>query len=203
MITELKGALWAQMIAEGKSGHGAMPWECDNPIPRLMQATLALLERFPAGTSDEWAITVSPTELTGSDAFNRVPGEASCILDVRFPADICRSAADALAHLSRFLPAHCRLEMIVSADPLHTDPETPMVQRIKRIAEEVIGRPVLLGREHGSSDARSFGAHGIPAFLYGPTGGDLHGATEWASIPSLLQHVEINRRLLRELSVKD
>ena len=200
MVTELKGALWARLIAEGKSGHGAMPWECENPVPLLMHATLSLLERFPAGTADDWTMTVSPTQLVGSDTFNRVPGAAGCTLDVRFPAEQFATAPGALAYLSSFLPPRCRLDMIVTADPLHTDPAHPMVQRVKRIAEAVLGTQVPLGREHGSSDARSFGAHGIPAFLYGPIGGDLHGEAEWASVPSLLQHVEMNKRLLQELS---
>jgi acetylornithine deacetylase/succinyl-diaminopimelate desuccinylase-like protein len=75
-----------------------------------------------------------------------------------------------------------------------------MVLRIKRLADAVTGVSNPITREHGSSDARCFVAAGIPAFLFGPVGGDLHGANEWVSLRSLEQQVEINRRLLAELS---
>jgi succinyl-diaminopimelate desuccinylase len=200
LITELKGGAWSTLIAEGTSGHGALPWLSDNPIQKLAGAITALRDAFPTGTESDWRITVTPTQLQGSDAFNRIPGTARCTLDIRYPPELCADHLEAVAIVQKALPPGCRLEPLVSAEPLHTDPDHPMVRRIRRLAEEVTGAPVAIGREHGSSDARSFGSNGIPAFLYGPTGGDLHGGAEWVSLPSLRDHVEINRRLLAELS---
>ncbi len=199
LVTELKGAMWARLVAEGASGHGAMPWSADNPVPLLMKTVLLLLEKFPPGTEKDWRMTISPTMLDGSDAFNRIPGEASCLLDIRFPRSVHATPADALAELTALLPPGCRLLPVETAEALWTDPEHPMVKLIHRLAEEVTGGPVRLSREHGSSDARTFASQGIPAFLYGPIGGDLHGANEWISVGSLREHVELNRRLLKEL----
>jgi succinyl-diaminopimelate desuccinylase len=201
IVTELKGGVWASLVAEGRSGHGALPWLSDNAVYRLADAIAILREAFPAGTESDWRMTVTPTQLTGSDAYNRVPGTARCTLDIRYPPEVSADHEGALALVAGKLPSGCRLEPIIWAEALRTDPENPMVRRILRLAEEVTGRRVEIGREHGSSDARSFGSNGIPAFLYGPDGGDLHGAQEWVSVPSLLQHVEINKRLLAELSV--
>ena len=200
MVTELKGAVWAMLTADGTAGHGALSWECDNPVWRLTQALAALQAAFPPGGPDDWQMTVTPTQLHGSDALNRIPAMASCTLDIRFPPELCATPDEALAIVRTHLPERCRLETIVTADPMRIDPAHPMVQLVHRLAEETTGEPVGIGREHGSSDARSFAARGIPAFLFGPKGGDLHGEAEWVSVSSLAQHVTFNRRLLQELS---
>ncbi len=202
IVTEIKGAVWVRLVAEGSSGHGAAPWACDNPVPLLLRAVESVMRAFPPGRSGDWRVTASPTMLNGSDAINRVPGEASCVIDMRFPSAVAASPEAALELLRPHLPPKCRLEIVETAHPLCVDSAHPMVSRIKRLAEEVTGTPVAIGREHGSSDARSFGKRGIPAFLYGPEGGDLHGAAEWVSIPSLRQHVILNSRLLEELFVE-
>ncbi len=198
IVTELKGALWAKLTATGTSGHAAMPWKSDNPVPRLMDAVRQLTSRF--SIEGDWQVTVTPTQLFGSDAFNRIPGEASCVLDVRFPPEIWKTPSDALSALSALMPKDCRIAEVEHGDCVYCDPEHPMVLLMQRIGTAVTGVSVPVLREHGSSDARFFTARGIPAFLYGPVGGDLHGAKEWVSIASLEQHVEINRRLLKELS---
>lgn len=199
IVVEHKGVVWADLTVRGKGTHGALPWEGENPVPLLAEALLKLTAAFPPGTAEDWRVTVSPTKLTGSSARNVVPSEAQCALDIRFPPEVCPTADDALALVSRHLPSSVQLTATLTANPLKTDPQHPMVQRVKRIAEEVMGSPVPIGREHGASDARFFQDFGIPAFLYGPTGGGLHSSDEWVSIPSLFDHREISRRLLAEL----
>lgn len=200
IVTELKGALWLRITAHGRSGHGALPWKSDNAVPKLLHGIEVLLKAFPAPKDEQWGITVTPTQLTGSDAPNRIPAEAGCMLDVRFPSSVCATPDEAFALIARHLPSDCRAEAVKKLPPASCDSSLPMVQLFKRIGEEVTGAPVEFFREHGSSDVRYFTERGIPAFLYGPRGGDLHGAKEWVSVKSLEQHVEINRRLLRYLS---
>lgn len=200
IVTELKGAVWFTLTASGRSGHAAMPWMSENPVPLLMDAVAALQRKFPQPSSATWDITLTPTMLSGSDAQNRIPDRASCILDVRFPPTVCKTPEDVLALLSKELPVGCSLSIRESASPMECDPQHPLVLQIKRIADAVTGRSIPIGRDHGSSDARFFTTRGIPAFLYGPVGGDLHGAGEWVSVKSLGEQVEVNRRLLRELA---
>ncbi len=199
IVTELKGALWARLVAEGKGGHSAYPWKSENPVPKLFEGIRILQEKFPPGDDSDWFVTVTPTQLRGSDAMNRIADEVSCTLDIRFPPSIIATPEKALSVISASLPAGFRVEQVEFADPMYCSPDHPMVQTIRRIAQDVTGAPVPIRRECGSSDARAFTARGIPAFLYGPTGGDLHGATEWVSMKSLEEQVEINRRLLTEL----
>ncbi len=203
IVTELKGAVWATLVAEGTAGHGALSWECDNPVWKLTEALTMLRAAFPPGGPDDWRMTVTPTQLAGSDALNRIPAQTECTLDIRFPPELCKTPDAALDIVRDHLPARCRLDAIVTADPMRIDPAHPMVRLVHRLAEETTEETVGIGREHGSSDARSFAARGIPAFLFGPKGGDLHGEVEWTSLSSLRQHVRFNQRLLQELRKHD
>ncbi len=200
LVHEFKGVLAARLSIMGKSGHGSTPWDCDNPVWHLADALAIVRQRFPQGTDDDWQMTVTPTELKGSDAFNRIPARADATLDIRFPASVARTLKEALAIVKRELPAHCSLKVIHGGGPLHTDPAHPMITLYRSIAEEVTGGEVRVGREHGSSDARSFSERGIAAFLHGPRGGNLHGEREWVSVTSLREQIEIGRRWLRALS---
>lgn len=200
IVIEHKGVLWANLKAEGKGCHGALPWEGENPIPLLAEALRSIAKAFPCGSQDDWKLTVTPTRLSGSDAHNKVPDEAVCGLDIRYPPEDFSSPEEVLEEVRTTLPKGCTLELVLTTPPLQTDGNHPMVQRMKMISEEVLGKPVKLGREHGASDARYFSAAGIPSFLNGPVGGGIHGKDEWVSMKSLLQHYEINRRLLHELT---
>ncbi len=198
IIVEHKGVIWADLIADGRGGHSALPWDAMNPISVLAEAVTSLRAAFPEGNSKEWRMTVTPTMLEGSLARNQIPASARCSLDIRYTEE--EGEEYALQRVQAVLGKGMRLEKRVSASPLKTDPNHPMVKRVKSIAEEVTRESVPIEREHGATDARYFGEAGIPAFLYGPLGGGLHASDEWVSISSLLEYYEISMRLLRELS---
>jgi succinyl-diaminopimelate desuccinylase len=200
IVAEHKGVVWAELIAKGTGGHGAMPWESDNPIWKLSEALQILHKHFPSGKESDWQVTVSPTSLQGSNARNQVPHTARCGIDIRYPQSLCGSAEEAMSLVREKIPQDCTLQEVLSASPLKTDPDHPAIKLVKSLAEEVEGRSVDIIREHGGTDARYFGEVGIPAFLYGPVGGDLHGTNEWVSIPSLIDQYEINRKLIKKFS---
>lgn len=199
IVVQHKGAVWARLHAHGKGGHGAMPCKAKNPVLLLAQAIAALDKAFPPGIPSDWRVTVTPTELFGSSAQNVIPATVSATLDIRYPTEIAASAADAIALVAKHLPEGCTLTEHVAAHPLATPPDHPLVLLMQRIAQEVMGEKVAIGRTHGASDARNFWKAGIPAFLYGPLGGELHADGEWVSLPSLAQHVEVNARFLDRL----
>lgn len=199
IVVEHKGAVWSRLEATGKGSHGAWPWEGKNPVQMLAHAIDILAKEFPPGKSDEWRVTVSPTEIHGSDARNKIPDTAACTLDIRFPPSICPTEDDAVALVRKHLPKGCTITPLVIAGPLKTDRKHPMVQQYKKIAEKICGTQLHMGMEHGASDARFFQDFGIPAFLHGPVGGDLHNTDEWVSVKSLVHHYEISRAWMKEL----
>lgn len=201
IVTEHKGGIWADLIAHGRGAHAGLPWEGENPIFLLAEAISMIQKAFPAGSASDWHITVSPTKLQGSDAKNKIPDVARCSLDIRYPGTAYSSADAALADIIRILPDGCSMEVSVTLDPLSTDANHPMVRRVQRLACDVVGEKISIGREHGATDARHFSTVNIPAFLYGPMGGALHQDDEWVSMRSLLHQYEISWKLLQELSL--
>jgi len=199
IVTEHKGVVWGDLTASGQGGHGSMPWESTNPIPLLMKALEILAKEFPSGTETDWQITVTPTQLEGSDARNKIPDVARCGLDIRYPKSICNSEKEVLSLIQKVLPEGCVVSAARSASPHWTDPNHPLVQLFKDTAELVIGKNVEIGKEHGGTDARYFGERNIPAFLYGPEGGNLHGANEWVSVSSLQKHIDLYTTLFSRL----
>lgn len=203
IVVEHKGVVWAEIVATGKGGHSAMPWEADNPLFTLSKALTHLQKVFPPGSDADWHITVTPTMLQGSEARNQIPATATCGVDIRFPASICSSASDALKIVEGELSEGCTIREILHAHPLQTDDKHPLVLLIKELAEEVEGKTVDVRKEHGCTDARFFSELGIPAFLYGPEGGDLHGAREWVSLSSIIHQYILYRRLFEALQETD
>lgn len=201
IVVEQKGMIWARLFASGRGGHGASPWATDNPNRKLVDTIMRLNKAFPPGSDDDWRMTVEVTKFLGISDDDRIDSQvvdnAGCCLDIRFPPDL--GVDDALAHVQRHLAEDCHLEVVKKAGPVRTSPDMPMVLKLSRIARDVTGADVPIGREHGTSDARFLTEHDIPSVIFGPVGGDLHGANEWISIRSLHQHVEISRRLIADL----
>ncbi|MDO8648848.1 MAG: M20 family metallopeptidase [Candidatus Peregrinibacteria bacterium] len=196
IIVEHKGSAWAKLIVEGKDAHASWPWTGENPIPLLAHAIEVLTDAFPVPLQEEWGMTVTPTQLSASDAVNKIPDRAVASLDIRFPYDVCTQVDQALELVRAALPEGCTLELVRGAAPLRTAPDHPRILALKRLIHEVTGEEIPIGREHGASDARHFSKHGIPAFIYGPVGGGIHSKEEWISLTSLVHYCEIERRLL-------
>ena len=195
IVTEHKGAVWFTLTSEGISGHGAIPWESNNPVPALAEALLAITQAYPPGTESDWRMTVSATELYGSDAANRIPKLATATLDVRYPPEEFAGPEAVMQELQKLLPRGCTLTIKESGNPLKTDPKHPFIQNFVNVVERVEGKKPGCIREHGATDARHFSAAGIPAFLYGPIGGGIHGDDEWVSLRSLEDQYAIYREL--------
>ena len=197
IVVEHKGVIWAEITAEGKGGHSAIPWKSQNPIHLLAKCIQILEEKYPIGTDEDWQITVTPTQLSGSDARNKVPDAATCGIDIRYPPQEGKSPEEIVKLVQGTLPSGCTVSILLAADPLQTDPSLDLVQCVKKEAEAVVGSEIPIKKEHGATDARFFAAAGIPAFLYGPIGGGLHAKDEWVSHSSLCDQYSIMQNVLR------
>lgn len=200
IVTEHKGAVWLTLKSKGVSGHGAIPWESKNPILPLAEGLRLIAEEFPPGTEQDWRMTVSVTELQGSDAVNRIPQTATATLDIRYPPEEYAGPDAVIARLEALLPEGCTLSLKEAGNPLRTDPSHPFIQHFRTVVENIEGTTPSFVREHGATDARHFCAAGIPAFLYGPKGGGIHGDDEWVSLASLEQQYAMYREIFRVAS---
>ena len=199
IVCQHKGVVWSELICKGKGGHGAYPWDTENPAWLLVDALQKIREAFPEGGHNDWQMTVSPTMLKGSGARNQVDDQVTCGLDIRYPPELCSSSEEALAKVQKVLPDGCEIREVLSASPLSTPEDHPMVKLYKEVAENALGTSIGFKREHGGTDARYFSEKGIPAFLYGPKGAGLHSKDEWVSVSSLQKHYEMYRELFVSL----
>lgn len=63
----------------------------------------------------------------------------------------------------------------------------PLIAELQQCAERVLGKPARLEPIEGPCDAFIFHQFGVPAVLWGASGGNTHGADEYVEIESLVQ----------------
>ncbi|NLF92349.1 MAG: M20/M25/M40 family metallo-hydrolase, partial [Oligosphaeraceae bacterium] len=55
-----KGIQIVELVARGRGGHSSQPWNCDNPIDKLIDAYLQLRQNWPKVTAeDQWHNTMA------------------------------------------------------------------------------------------------------------------------------------------------
>ncbi len=202
IITEGKGVVHAVFTAHGKATHGSMPWQGDNALDKLVRLYETFRSRRPqepCGDPEHWHETLTLGSLHGGDAPNRVPDTAEMKLDFRFPApkttrDLIREIEEAVAQVKGV-----EWQPLSTGEPFYTSPDNPHLQRFHRVAEEVLGRTVAFGKEHGATDGRFLAEKGIPCIILYPVGGGIHGPDEWVDLPSLAQLFRIFERFLQTL----
>ncbi len=81
--TMLAGASELQITVTGKGGHGARPQLARDPVPPVAEIVLALQTMVSRRFDFSTPVTVSVTQLSGSDAINVIPDEARLGATVR------------------------------------------------------------------------------------------------------------------------
>lgn len=123
-----KELLALELCAKGQAGHAAHAREvgASNPI-RLLARDLLTLEGLELGPPHPGLgpVTLEPTVIRGGQARNAVPGEASCVLDVRTnpapsPEEVARGVAAAVSSEVRVLSQRLR--------PFETSLDHPLVR---------------------------------------------------------------------------
>lgn len=177
-----KGVLQLAVISTGIAGHSSRPANFQNPIVPLA-AFVADLEELYANT-DITQTTCAITRFNSGEADNQVPRTGRLTLDIRFsPTD---DSAQIINQISDAASFHgLAIEIISDEAAFQTDPTHPKFLEFVDAYEKVIGRDLGLIIEPGSSDARFFALKDIPVIMVRPTGGDLHGDSEWVDKDSL------------------
>lgn len=187
-----KGGMKSELVIAGVAAHGSKPWEGRNPVLALNRGLSKLIERFPQPEAPAWITTVTPTELhAGNGSTNQLPPALRLAFDIRYvPEDAPESIAAIIQTCfpdGEFSYTH--------TPPLDTAPALPAVQQLAQIVAQVCGADAAFFREHFCTDARFYGAAGMPAVCIGPIGAGLHGDKEWVNIASLGQLYDILWRL--------
>ncbi len=198
---EEKGVIHVRVTCAGREAHGARPWLGSNALELLMERLTMLNRHFASYWPDKpieeqvnhWFPTCSLTMCeTVNKQPNRIPATASAVIDIRFPPT--HSVDEMLNEIRSVLGVECHLELLMTAEPTHLDPD----QRFCEITEQITGSPVRHVRASGGSDSRFFRQYDIPVNLSRPLVGNLHAIDEWIDIESMLTYYKICETYIEE-----
>ena len=182
------GAVQLRLTVRGAAAHQAVV----PPSREAMRHAVALarrmldldaeLRRRPGRVDGIAHPTLNVTRLCGGELLGLAPGTVELLVDRRvMPDEDTGAAIDELSALVASaraeLGATIESELVQCAEPLRPTPEGEAWARVvQREAQAVLGEPVPLMGVPLYTDARWFGARGIPTVLYGAGAEDLVGA---------------------------
>jgi acetylornithine deacetylase/succinyl-diaminopimelate desuccinylase-like protein len=226
LVTEQKGTLTLNFTVTSVTAPVSRPWEAPNPTHLLMadmQSVLALPHKRNSveegsslllcenDNSTLWHTTCSVAHLTTSQNSpnginSRNPASASAILEVRFtnewqPDELLKYIRNAVVHSEIDVVFQTRAS--VSVPPPTAGAYTrDYLGEAKQLIEAEIGRSVVYGRSHTSSNARYTSSRNIPTIVFGPKYG--HTDTgEWVDFPSLVKYHHVIEKLIKHWGAID
>ena len=169
---------------------------------RAVEVSYPPFERYYAASDMPVRSTnLTPAMLHGGEWAYKVPAECELTGTVGYPPNETPEEVKAQIEAA--------IQTVVDADPWlqehppvlswewHTNaseisPDHPFVQMVKTNIDDVVGYETEIFGMPTFSDIRFPMLYmNIPALIYGPEGGNLHGANEWLNIEDWLQCVEI------------
>jgi acetylornithine deacetylase/succinyl-diaminopimelate desuccinylase-like protein len=198
LVVREKGLMVVRLHYKAKSFHSAYPWKGRNVLEDLMQACVKLRKLMPR-PRDAWIPTVSVTSLNvlSGQEMNTIPGEVEAILFFRLIKSKKWGRGNIMALLKKLAP-EAEIQEVLYGDVFQTDETNVRVKLLKNVAQEVTGKRMRFGENHGASDARYFALKQVPTVVLGPMGKDHHTHDECVFISSVETHFEVLRRFIEE-----
>ncbi len=200
IANEAKGIMLAQISFKGSAAHGAYPWRGDNAATRAANFITSLHQRFPIPFEESPETTFTVTSMTASgEAVNRVPDFATVRLDIRYaPNDQNFSDRKHFTELIHSIDPTAEIDIELFDSPLYCDPNNPLLQTLKKAAEEIEKAPFNLVRRHATSDGRHFGDVGNEAIEFGVAGEHQHGDSEYITLEAFTNYRNTMRHFLNK-----
>jgi succinyl-diaminopimelate desuccinylase len=193
ITVEEKGILHLSLECRGHSAHAARPWLGENPIEKMMGRLHALKTFFGElkKSRDHWYPTCAVTVIgTENKTANRIPSNATAVLDVRFPPPYTLNKM--LNDIKQICGPDVHAEVIIGAEPTKLSPD----RDYGTVTKQLTGKGVRLVRDDGGSDARFLAAEGVPVMMSRPLVGNLHSEDEWIDIDSMVMLYRIYEKYL-------
>ena len=204
------------MKIEGVPGHAAEGRNAVNAIEKSLSVIQALrvleaeMNVDPPPPYDRFAhpINLNVGEIHGGDWPSTVPGE--CVTSYRialYPgravrelqgrieaivAEVAAADPDIFAHPPEVIYGGFECEGYEIAE------ESPLVTTLGNAFTRQAGEPPSLVATTGTTDARVFGAAGIPAVCFGPYAEQAHGVNERVYLPSVTQTAQVLGLFIRD-----
>lgn len=180
VVTAHNGCLQMEVTVHGKMAHAAIPHTGVDALQgatRILQALYAQNEHYRTVRSQVPGIThpyLNVGRIEGGTNTNVVPGKVVLKMDRRMipeenpaavEADVRRVIEQAAASMPGITVDIKRLLLAEAWKPDNRN--APMVQAIQQHGQAVFGEPIPTSGTPLYTDVRLFGAHGVPAVIYG------------------------------------
>jgi len=188
-----KGFWRFNLIAEGREGHGARPWEGESASFKLIQILHDIKQLFNEHGPDTDTLNIGVIQ--GGKAYNLIPSHMMASLEIRV------LSVKAQEDLLRRILAMCKqygvkYEEFVFMKPVVANLDYPLTAQYMDVVEHVTGhRPESVISAAGS-DAPHFAEVGVECIVSCPAGGGHHTANEWIDRKQFAQFVPVLREFL-------
>lgn len=206
LVVAHKGFVWLEVETTGAAAHGSIPGAPDaiTQMGRILAELGALNRRLLAAPTHPLlgSGTLHASLISGGQELSSYPERCLLQLERRtVPGETPEAvAAEVEAILAGLAPADPGVRAVVrrgvDRGPMSTPADAPVPALIRRIGEELLGRPVTVAGVPYWTDAASLAEAGIPAVLFGPSGAGAHAAEEWVDLESVRQCVAIYSRVI-------
>jgi acetylornithine deacetylase/succinyl-diaminopimelate desuccinylase-like protein len=197
-IVGAAGKVLVRVTAVGKAAHAFYPDQGVNAAIELARFVAGVGEAVPSGSHPRIPTTQSILSFHSGNAqyVITVPERAEALLTRQIvPGETAESVVAELRAFADSLRSPARFEFSVEPPyypPFELGVDTPLARALTAASAEVLGAPVPLAYTAGVADANLYmGEAGIPAFWFGPRGGDFHQNTEWVDITTLAPAAEV------------
>ena len=183
-----KGHAVLRLVAHGSEGHSSQPWASDNALEKLIAGCAALRREWDrmhaaATAADPWHDTIAITLASSSSkVVNAVPARAEAQASLRYvDLDGCSKAVAFIRKVSGL-----EVEVLRDGGPVNADASDPLMTRFLDLARQTWTDSALeFHRMDGATDARHFGALGLPVVICGSEAGAPHADGEWIDLAGL------------------
>ncbi len=173
-----RGVLWFEVIAHGKTSHGARPHLGVNAVEHMVDVAKALKDRIPPLLKQRTHPLVSSPCMSlnlfhGGEKSNVIPDYCRMSGDRRIiPGEKGDEVIREMENIVKeFRTEENRLEFVAQklVLPTETSADHPLVATLLKNVEVVTGEKKSIGGKDGSTDAHIINAKlGIPTVIFGP-----------------------------------
>jgi succinyl-diaminopimelate desuccinylase len=196
---ECKGVLVVELEFGGTAAHGAYLWRGDNAVLAATKFAHELLKLYPVPTEEADHTTVNISSIgTSNTALTKVPDHASLRLDIRFVnEDPNFVSQESLNALIKKIDPSAKISSLYAFDaPFYTNPDDPILQKLKAAAEKVEAHKFNIVKRHATSDGRFYGNLGSQACEFGIAGEDQHSTNEHITLDAFTKYRQTMQEFL-------
>jgi acetylornithine deacetylase len=196
IIVTHKGFVWAEIVVEGRAAHGSrsdLGVDAIAKAGRVLTAIETLDQRLRAGPTKPLLGTGSmhASMISGGQEMSSYP--AACRIGIErrtVPGENVGTVAAELEAIVAEIKAKdptfaASFTTGLARDPMARHRSDEILGCLLQAATPVLGSEPPISGFAGWTDCALFAERGVPSILFGPKGGGLHSAIEWADIASL------------------